>query len=83
MYEVMIKKKAKKDILTIPKKDQIRILAALNVLSENPFVGKKLEGRYKGAWSMRIWPYRIIYTIHKDIVTIVVLRIGHRQGVYV
>lgn len=82
MYTIVLKKKAQKDILTLPKKDQERILAALEVLQEHPFSGKKLQGRYKGAWSLRVWPYRIIYVIYQKIVTITVLRVGHRQGVY-
>jgi len=82
MYVVAIKKKAKKEIAALPKKDRQRIIAAFEILRENPFAGKRLEGRYEGAWSLRVWPYRIIYTIHQEIVTVSVLRVGHRQGVY-
>lgn len=82
MYVVAIKMKAKKEIAALPKKDRQRIIAAFEILRENPFAGKRLEGRYEGAWSFRVWPYRIIYTIHQEIVTISVLRVGHRQGVY-
>ena len=82
MYFVVIKKKAEKEIAALPNKEQDRILAAFDVLRENPFVGKKLEGEYAGAWSLRVWPYRIMYTIHKEIVTVTVLRVGHRQSVY-
>jgi mRNA interferase RelE/StbE len=82
MYKVEVKKKAEKEIQALPKKDQQRVLAALEVLEENPFVGKKLEGPYEGAWSFRVWLYRILYTIRKDIVTVTVLRVGHRKNVY-
>jgi mRNA interferase RelE/StbE len=82
MYAVVIKKRAKKEIADLSKKDQQRVLAALSVLRENPFAGKKLQGDYEGAWSLRVWPYRILYTIHLEIVTVIVLRVGHRQGVY-
>ena len=82
MYVVEVKKKAMKEIQTLPKKDQQRIIAAFDVLRENPFAGKKLEGEYEGARSLRVWPYRIIYTIYKNILTVVVLRVGHRKDVY-
>lgn len=82
MYTVEVKKKAKKEIQALPRKDQKRIFAAFDVLAENPFEGKKLEGKYEGAWSLRVWPYRILYTIHQEIVTVVVLRVGHRKDVY-
>ena len=82
MYIVEVKKKAKKEIQALPKKDQKRIIAVFDVLRENPFIGKKLEGKYEGAWSIRVWPYRILYTIHQKIVTVNVLRVGHRKDMY-
>ncbi|MFA5800686.1 MAG: type II toxin-antitoxin system RelE/ParE family toxin [Candidatus Peribacteraceae bacterium] len=82
MYIVEVKKKAKKEIAALPRKEQQRVVAAFDVLRENPFAGKKLQGEHEGAWSLRVWPYRIIYTIHQKIVTVTVLRVGHRQSVY-
>ena len=82
MYTVEIKKRAKKELEGSPKKEQRRILGAFEVLRVNPFSGKMLEGKYEGAWSFRVWPYRIIYTIQKERVTVTVIRIGRRQGVY-
>lgn len=82
MYTIVVKKKAEKEIQRLSRKDQQRIASAFDVLRENPFSGKKLEGEYKGAWTLRVWPYRIIYTIHRDIVTVNVLRVRHRKDVY-
>ncbi|HAI98920.1 TPA: type II toxin-antitoxin system RelE/ParE family toxin [Candidatus Peribacteria bacterium] len=82
MYAVVLKKRAEKDIAALRRKDQQRVLAVLAVLRENPFAGKRLQGDYEGAWSLRVWPYRIIYTVYRETVTVVVLRVGHRQGVY-
>jgi addiction module RelE/StbE family toxin len=64
------------------KKYKIKILLALKILEEEPFVGKKLEGDYRGKWSYRVWPYRIIYEIHKSELIILVVHIGHRQSAY-
>ncbi len=82
MYQLEIKNKAKKELRTLPQKDQARIIAAFDILLKDPFAGKKLEGEYDGARSLRVWPYRIIYVIYQDIVTVVVLRVAHRQSVY-
>lgn len=49
---------------------------------EDPFIGKKLEGRFEGAYSYRVWPYRIIYRVYKNLLIVVVVHVGHRQGVY-
>jgi len=58
------------------------MLATLAVLAENPHAGKKLKGEYKDFYSIRAWPYRVIYYIHKKEVLIIVVRISHRQGAY-
>lgn len=82
MYHLEVKKRAAKEIAALQKKDKQRVLEALDTLRENPFVGKKLEGDYQGSWSLRVWPYRIIYLIDRKVVTVWVLRVKHRQGAY-
>ena len=66
----------------LPKHIRSRVDAAILRLCEDPFIGKKLEGDYVGTWTHRVWPYRIIYSISQETVTIIILQIGHRQGVY-
>ncbi len=51
-------------------------------LETSPFCGKKLEGGYEGRYALRAWPYRIIYVVDKKVVTVTILSVGHRQGVY-
>ena len=62
--------------------DFLRIDAALNSLKINPFKGKPLKLSLKGNFSLRVGMYRIIYEIEKDIVTVYVLKIGHRRDIY-
>jgi len=81
-YQLKIKPSAQKELNKLPKKDYYRALAALSVIANDPFAGKKLEGKRTGQYSMRIWPYRIIYSIYKKELLIVVIAIGHRQGIY-
>lgn len=82
MYKLEVKTKALKQLESLSKKDQQRVLAAFDVLRENPTAGKKLEGRYKGFRSLRVWPYRIIYAVDHSIVTVTVVKVGHRKGGY-
>ena len=82
MYELEVKTKAQKELQSLPKKEQNRVLAAFDVLRENPIAGKALEGKYKGLRSLRVWPYRILYAIDHNIITVTVVKIGHRQSVY-
>ena len=82
MYMLEVKPKAMKELESLPKKEQDRVFAAFDVLRENPLAGKPLEGIYKGFRSLRVWPYRIIYAVDHGIVTVTVVRIGHRKDVY-
>lgn len=82
MYRIEVKRRAAKVIDSLSKKDQQRIAEAFEVLRRDPFAGKKLEGEFEGARSIRVWPYRILYAIFEEIVTVVVFRVGHRKDVY-
>jgi len=82
MYQLKIEQEAKKQLARIPKIYQNKILTTLLIIQQDPLSGKKLEGKFKGAYSYRVWPYRIIYKIYKNLLLIVVIRIGHRQGIY-
>lgn len=81
-WEIRIEKKAQKELDKIPVEYQKRILVALPIIANDPFIGKKLNGKLAGLHSYQTWPYRIIYKIYKKILLIVVIRIGHRQRVY-
>ncbi|MFH0851683.1 MAG: type II toxin-antitoxin system RelE/ParE family toxin [Candidatus Peregrinibacteria bacterium] len=82
MYSVELRPKARKALARLPREHQERIAVAIDTLSEDPFIGKKLEGKFRGAWTLRVWPYRIIYRIDRRVIAVEVLNIGHRQGVY-
>ena len=82
MFAVVLKKKAEKQYNGLPEKDREKVLATLQGLRENPWQGKKLQGELSGLFSLRVWPYRIIYTIEKQIVTVTVVAIGQRKDVY-
>lgn len=81
-WEIRLEKRAQKELDKIPPQYQKKILAILPIIAEDPFIGKKLGGELAGLYSYCVWPYRIIYKIYKKILLVVILRIGHRQGVY-
>lgn len=81
-YQIHLVEKAKNDLNKIPFAYQQKIVKIFNLLSQNPFLGKKLKGVLKGYYSLKIWPYRIIYEIDIKKSSIIIFKIGHRQGVY-
>lgn len=82
IYQVVVPKRAQKELKRIPDRFRKRVIVALAALAYDPFCGKKLVGKYVGNWSLRVWPYRIIYKIKKRELIVLVVKIGHRQTVY-
>jgi len=82
MYRVLLSRSAEKDLSKIDNQYKPHIFAALFDLRKNPYSGKKLEGKFKSFYSLRVGQYRIIYKIFKNELNIFIIRIGHRQGIY-
>jgi addiction module RelE/StbE family toxin len=82
VYKVIIEKRARKELNKIPERDQIKIIRVFDVISRDPFSGKKLSGELLGLYAVRVWPYRIIYEIRKKELYVSIVHVGHRQGVY-
>ncbi len=82
-YKVEYAQGVVKDLRRLPKEVKIRALEIVEkILAADPFLGKPLKGPYQGLWKYRIGDYRIIYSIEKDRLVILVLRIRHRKDVY-
>ncbi len=81
-YRVVVVQRAQKEAQRFPKRDQRRIAEAITSLQSDPFQGTQLRGDHEEKWSLRVWPYRVVYTIEKGIVTVTVVRIGHKKEVY-
>lgn len=79
---IIITPKALTHCKRLPKKEIFKIQQRLKLLETNPYLGKKLEGRFAGTYSLRAWPYRILYIIQQEQKTIFVVSILHRQGAY-
>ena len=61
---------------------QLRIQGAITILASNPLppVANKLVGRDN--YRLRVSDYRIVYSIHENILTIKIISIGHRREIY-
>ncbi len=81
-YNIEIKKSAAKELQRIPGKDQERIITRIQKLSDDPRPDGciKLSGEEK--YRIRQGNYRILYQIHDDRLTIVVVRIADRKNAY-
>jgi mRNA interferase RelE/StbE len=83
VFKVHFKKSVERDLKTLVKADQKRMLEQIGkVLAQDPDEGKALSGEFKGLHRWRAGQFRVIYEIHKDVLTILILKNGHRKDVY-
>lgn len=82
-YRVEYARSVAKDLKGVPVAVRAKALAVVEaVLAQDPRSGTPLTGPHKGLWKYRVGDYRIVYTIEKDRLCILVLRIRHRKDVY-
>lgn len=79
---VILSKDSKKQYDHLSPSEQKKVKKKLLSLEINPLGGKKLSGDLSMFRSLRVWPYRIIYTINKEGRRVEVSDIEHRRGVY-
>ena len=80
MYNIIIKKKAKKFIDKIPQNYKKRIVKAIESLPDGEDI-KKLKG-HDELLRLRVGSYRIIYTVDHGKLTVYVIDAGNRGEIY-
>ena len=82
-YKINWKRSAKKEFRKLNKSVILRILQAVESLAEDPLQtgNKKLVGS-DSIYRIRVGDYRIIYSIEFSVLTIEIIKVGHRRQVY-
>ena len=82
-YKIEIIASAEKSLKKIPKKDILKIVEAIQILSITPFPEgcRKLKGE-EDVYRVRQGNYRIIYEVIEKKLIVLVLKIGHRKDIY-
>jgi mRNA interferase RelE/StbE len=81
-WKIEYNKEAVRNLDKISTSEKNKIFKGIEILKENPDLGKQLVGPLKGLRSLRIGNYRVIYKKELKIITIVILAIGHRKNIY-
>jgi mRNA interferase RelE/StbE len=82
-YEVRIAKRAAKSLVSLERRDQQRIRAAIELLAEDPRPPACVAMRGEhSVYRVRVGDYRIVYEVRDEVLLIQVVRIGHRREVY-
>ena len=82
-YNLIIKRRAEKEIDALPKMYAIAIMEAITDLQDEPRpIGcKKLKGT-KNVYRIRVSMYRVVYTIEDEVLCVDIVRVAHRKDVY-
>jgi mRNA interferase RelE/StbE len=81
-YRIELRPAAIRALKRIDRQDRDRIRGAIALLGQDPRPpgAKALQGR--DGLRVRVGNYRIIYTVHDDVLLVVVVTLGHRRDVY-
>ncbi len=80
--KIFLTSDAQKQYDKLGKKEKDKINKKLILLKSSPLSGKKLSGEFEGSYTLRAWPFRIIYSIYLSRREIWIESILHRQGAY-
>lgn len=82
MLTLTLSGEATREFIRLPKSEKKKVDRKLKYLKINPFIGKPLTGELKGFFSLKAWPYRILYEFIKGKNIVKVHKIQHRKEVY-
>lgn len=82
IYKILIDKKASKFLEGLSEPYSSSIIKAINSLSYNPHPYGYIKLKGEEAYRIRIGNYRVIYEVNENILTISIVKIGHRKDVY-
>ena len=87
VWQIEVSEAAKKQLSKMGRVEAKRITSFLRLriagLDDPRLLGDALQGaRFAGMWRYRVGDYRILVDIRDDVVTVIVIGIGHRGDVY-
>ncbi len=81
MYEIIFSDTAFRQLTKLEKNIQPRIIAALERIRIRPEIYvTKLVG--EPCYKLRVGDYRIIMDVDKNLLKILILKVGHRKNIY-
>ena len=83
MYEVLVERRAERDLNRLPHDLFDRVIRAVKSLADNPRPAgsRKLTGS-ENDWRIRVGDYRILYEIDDPSQAVRVMQVRHRREAY-
>ncbi len=82
LYEVVILRRAQKELASLPNEDYQRVRDGIRALAEEPRPKGCVKLTSREGWRIRVGRYRVIYEIDDSTQTVRILHVGHRRDVY-
>lgn len=81
-YKIQVKRSAEKELAEIPKNELLKILDKIKTLSDDPHPSGSIKLTNQDKYRVRVGNYRVLYKVEINILTIFVVKIGHRKNIY-
>jgi mRNA interferase RelE/StbE len=81
-YRVELTSTAVKALRRVDRPNRARIEGAIALLARDPRPPSCTALRGRDGLRVRVGDYRILYTVHDDVLLVVVVALGHRRDVY-
>ena len=81
-FKIELKASARKSLGKLENQDQLRVYAAIELLSNNPWPPLAVQIQGSPYFRVRVGDYRILYSIDSGRLIILIIDIGHRREIY-
>lgn len=81
-YRIEVTPGAARQLRKLDPQIALRVRGAIELLSVDPRPPGSRQLRGRPGFRVRVGDYRLIYSIHDDVLLVLVLRLGHRRDVY-
>jgi mRNA interferase RelE/StbE len=82
-YTIQFKPLALRQLEKLPREIQKRLATKIESLRDDPFPpGCEKMAAVADTWRIRAGDYRVVYQVHRGILLVLMLTIGHRREVY-
>lgn len=82
-YKLEISRSAEKQLKKLPVHHRKRVAEAILELASDPYPrGSRQLSGYDDVFRVRVGLYRILYSVAKTRLVIIILKVGHRKDVY-
>lgn len=81
-YGIELTRSAQRQLALVPKRDRLRVVGAIELLSVDPFPPKSVRLAGHESRRIRVGDYRVIYLVESERLVVLVVKVGHRRDVY-